>query len=82
MSRAYKDSLVDDINDLSAGADMTNTEKLSGADLEQLKLAAKNGANTTSDGVSRTLGTNAFYPTTPSNGALTGADLERSAGSQ
>lgn len=82
MSRAYKNGLVDQINDLSAGADMTNTEKLSGADLEQLRLAALNGAATTFDGTDKTLGTNAQYPGAPSNGALSGSDLERFAGDQ
>jgi hypothetical protein len=82
MSRAYKDALIDEINDLSAGADMTNTEALSGADLEQLRLAALNGASTTFNGTTKTVGTNAAYPGTPSNAALTGADLERTAGSQ
>jgi hypothetical protein len=82
MSRKYKDSLIDEINDLSAGADMTNTERLSGADLEQLRLSALNGAATTFNGTTKTVGTNAAYPGAPSNGALTGSDLEHSAGSQ
>ena len=81
MSRAYKDGLIDQINDLSAGADMTNTETLSGADLEQLRLAALNGAATTYNGTTKTLGTNSQYPGTPNQGALTGADLERTSGS-
>ena len=82
MSRIFKNSIIDTINDLSAGADMTNTEKLSGADLEQLRLAAINGASTTFDGSTKTLGTNAAYPGTPSNAALTGSDLEASAATQ
>lgn len=82
MSRAFKNAIIDEINDLSAGADMTNTEKLSGADLEQLRLAARNGAATTFDGTTKTLGTNAAFAGPPSNAALTGADLERFAGDQ
>lgn len=80
MSRAYKNSLVDDINDLSAGADMTNTEQMSGADLAQMLLAAKNGAATTADGHSKTVGNNTVFPGTKSNAAFSGADLEYSAG--
>ena len=46
MSRAYKNSLVDEADDLSTGAfDSTGVEKLSGADLEQARLAALNGSN-------------------------------------
>jgi hypothetical protein len=81
MSRAYKNKLVDSINDLSAGANMTGTEQLSGADLAQLKLAAENGAATTSAGTSKTLGTNAAHGG-KSNAALSGADLEHTAGDQ
>lgn len=84
MSRAYKDAVIDDHNDLSAGADITaaNAETLSGADLAQLLHAARNGASSTYNGTTKTVGTNAFYPGTPSNAALSGADVERSAGYQ
>lgn len=83
MSRAFKDSLRDETDDLSTGAlDATGTEKLSGADLEQLRLAALNGSNpaASSAGV-KTIGTNAAHGA-KSTAALTGADLERFAGSQ
>ena len=78
MSRKFKDQVVANITAVGGGA-MTNTEQLSGADLEQLRLAARNGVATTSSGTSRSLGTNPRYPGTPANGALTGADLEAAA---
>jgi hypothetical protein len=78
--RSYKQGIIDDVNDLSAGADLTNTERLSGADLEQLRQAARAGAAATFDGTTKVVGTNARYPGTPSNAALTGADVESSTG--
>lgn len=83
MSRAFKDALVDDVNDLSTGTvDATGAEKLSGADLEQLRLAARNGANPAADSAgAKTIGTNAAHGD-KSTAALSGADLERFAGDQ
>lgn len=63
MSRAYKTALVDETDDLSTGAlDATGVEQLSGADLEQLRLAALNGSNPAVDasGV-KTVGTNLAF---------------------
>lgn len=60
MSRAFKDSLVDEADDLSTGAlNAAGVEQLSGADLEQVRLAALNGSNpaVSAAGV-KTLGTN------------------------
>lgn len=84
MSRAYKNGLVDEADDLSTGAlDATGAEKLSGADLEQIRLAALNGSNpAVSAAGAKTVGTNAAFPGTPSNAKLTGADLERFTGTQ
>lgn len=83
MSRAYKDGLKDETDDLSSGTmDTAGTEQLSGADLEQLRLASLNGSNpaVSSAGV-KTVGTNTAHGGR-SNAALSGADLERYAGSQ
>ena len=86
MSRAFKDALIDDINKTNGGGtDVTGAvgETLSGADLEQLRLATRNGAAAGATvGPAKVLGTNAQFPGTPNNGALTGADLERFAGNQ
>lgn len=58
MSRAYKASLVDETDDLSSGA-ILGAEHLSGADLEQLRLAALNGSNPASSAAGvKTVGTN------------------------
>ena len=83
MSRAYKDSLRDEADDLSTGAlNSTGVEKLSGADLEQLRLAALNGSNPAASAAGvKTVGTNAAHGA-KSTVALSGADLERFAGSQ
>lgn len=86
MSRAYKDAAINDLNALNgAGTDITAAvgETMSGADLAQVMLAARNGANAgATAGPAKVLGTNAQYSGAPSNGALSGADLERFAGSQ
>lgn len=86
MSRSYKDAAIDDFNRLNgAGTDITAAvgETLSGADLMQLMDAARNGAAAgATAGPNKVLGTNAQYPGAPSNAALTGADLEKSAGGQ
>ena len=64
MSRAYKDAIVDDINDLSAAADLTSAdatasvERMSGADLAQFLHSARNGGNPTNVGGQKVLGTN------------------------
>lgn len=83
MSRAFKDSLRDEADDLSTGAlNATGAEKLSGADLEQLRLAALNGSNPACDSAGvKTIGTNASHGA-KSTAALSGADLERFAGDQ
>jgi hypothetical protein len=83
MSRAYKKNLIDETDDLSAGTlNTTATERLSGADLEQLRLSALNGAAAAVDANAvKTVGTNAAHGA-KSNAALTGADLERFAGDQ
>ena len=59
MSRAFKNGLVDEADDLSTGAfNATGVEKLSGADLEQLRLAALNNTNPSVDANgNKTLGT-------------------------
>ena len=83
MSRAYKKSLVTDADAVSSGAfNATGVEQLSGADLEQLRLAAINGSNpaVSAAGV-KTVGTNAAHGA-KSTVALSGADLERFAGDQ
>ena len=83
MSRAYKQQLVDETDDLSTGAlNAAGVEKLSGADLEQLRLAALNGSNpaAAADGT-KTIGTNAAHGG-KSTAALSGGDLERFAGDQ
>jgi hypothetical protein len=84
MSRAYKNSLVDEADDLSTGAlNATGVEKLSGADLEQVRLAALNGSNPAVDSAGvKTLGTIGTYAGTPNAAKLTGSDLERYAGDQ
>lgn len=83
MSRAFKDGLVDEADDLSSGAlVVAGAEKLSGADLEQLRLASLNGSNPACDAAgNKTVGTNAAYAG-KSNAALSGADLELFTGSQ
>ena len=80
MSRDFKDKQLAQITALGAGA-VTNPEGLSGADLEQIKLAARNGVAATGNGATgaKSLGTNPRFPGTPSNAALTGADLEKAA---
>lgn len=59
MSRAYKNGIVDEADDLSSGAlNATGVEKLSGADLEQVRLASMNGSNPAVDAAGvKTLGT-------------------------
>lgn len=83
MSRAYKNSVADTADDLSSGTLVAaGVEKLSGADLEQLMLAAANGSNPAVNAAGdKTVGTNTLYAGR-SNAALSGADLESSAGSQ
>jgi hypothetical protein len=76
MSRAYKQQLVDEADDLSSGAlNATGVEKLSGADLEQLRLAALNGSNPAVDAAgTKTVGTNlkfAILATISADGANT-----------
>jgi hypothetical protein len=88
MSRAYKDGLLDTVADLGGVGFATPalTEKLSGADLAQALLAAKNGdsaeiaAGTLAS--SKTLGNNAAFAGSPNSAALSGADQERFAGTQ
>lgn len=81
MSRAYKTGLVDLVTDL--GGTVTDAEKLSGADLEQMRLAVLNGDTATSNAVgTKTLGNNAAFAGSPNSAALTGADQERFAGDQ
>lgn len=85
MSRAYKDQLADETADLGGTGFATpaNVEQLSGADLEQMRLTALNGdtATVSATGV-KTLGVNAAFAGSPNSAALSGADLERFAGSQ
>lgn len=83
MSRAYKDGLVDETDDLSSGTMVAaGVEQLSGADLEQLRLASLNGSNPAVDAAGvKTVGTSAAHGGR-SNAALSGADLERYVGSQ
>lgn len=84
MSRAYKRMLVDETDDLSTGAmNAAGVEKLSGADLEQLRLAALNGVNSAvaADGT-KTLGTVGTFAGARQAASLTGSDLERYAGDQ
>lgn len=85
MSRAFKDGLLDDIADLGGTgfATVANTEKLSGADLEQARLAARvtgAGVPTVDANGTKTLGGNTGYAGTPNGAALSGADQERFAG--
>jgi hypothetical protein len=82
MSRAYKDGLADEADDLSSGALVAaGVEKLSGADLEQVRLAALNGSNPAVDAAGvKTLGTNAAFA--KPSAQLTGADQERFMGTQ
>lgn len=63
MSRAYKASLVDETDDLSTGSlNAAGVEKLSGADLEQLRLASLNGSNPAVDSAgTKTVGSNLKY---------------------
>lgn len=86
MSRAFKDGMRDDADALSTGAfSATGTEKLSGADLEQLRLSAANGGNpaVSSAGVKQpaTGGTNAAHGGKNVT-QLSGADQERFKGTQ
>lgn len=86
MSRAYKDSIrldIDVLNGAGAAPNASICERLSGADLEAIRLAAKVSATastTATDGGKAVLGTNSAFPGTPSNAALTGSDIEWSAG--
>ncbi len=60
MSRALKNAIVDTTDDLSTGTmHVAGSEQLSGADLEQLRLASLNGSNpaVSATGV-KTVGTN------------------------
>lgn len=84
MSRAYKDALVDEAADLGGTClSAANAEKLSGADLEQMRLAALNGRTPSTDANgTKTLGTNPAFTGSPNCAALSGADMERYAGSQ
>lgn len=84
MSRAFKDGLVDETSDLGGtGLTAANAEKLSGADLEQMRLAALNGDTAAVDAAgTKTLGANAAYGGSPNSAALSGADQERFTGSQ
>ena len=85
MSRAFKDGLLDEVADLGGTGFTTvaNTECLSGADLEQLRLAALNGDTATVGSAgTKTLGANAAYAGSPNSAALSGADQERFTGSQ
>lgn len=85
MSRAYKNALCDEVADLGGTGFATpaNTEQMSGADLEQARLTALNGdtATISAAGV-KTLGVNAAYAGSPNSAALSGADLEVTAGAQ
>lgn len=88
MSRAYKDGLNDLVADLGGTGFATPalTERLSGADLAQALLAAKNGdsaviaAGTLAS--SKTLGVNAAFAGAKNSAAFSGADQERFAGTQ
>lgn len=83
MSRAYKDGLRDEADDLSTGTfNAAGAETLSGADLEQLRLAALNGINSavSAAGV-KTTGTSAAHGG-KNIAQLSGADLERFTGTQ
>lgn len=88
MSRAYKDALLDTVADLGGVGFATPalTERLSGADLAQALLAAKNGdsaviaAGTLAS--SKTLGQNAAFAGVRNSAACSGADQERYAGTQ
>jgi hypothetical protein len=85
MSRAYKDQLADEIADLGGTgfATVANVEQLSGADLEQARLTVLNGDTATINAAgTKTLGVNSAFTGNPNSAALTGADLERFAGSQ
>ena len=85
MSRAYKDGLLDETADLGGTGFTTvaNTEQLSGADLEQARLAVLNGKTAAvAAGGTKTLGANNAFAGSPNCAALTGADLERFAGNQ
>ncbi len=85
MSRAYKNQLTDEVADLGGTGfgSFANTEQMSGADLEQARLTALNGdtATISSTGV-KTLGVNSAYAGSPNSAALSGADLEVTAGQQ
>jgi hypothetical protein len=85
MSRAYKEGLNDLVADLGGTgfATVANTEQLSGADLEQALLAAKNGDTAVVDSAgTKTLGANAAFAGSPNSAALSGADQERFTGTQ
>lgn len=76
MSRAFKKSLIDEADDLSTGAlDTTACERLSGADLEQMRLASLNNMNpAVSAGAVKTVGTSlqhAILATVTSDGIST-----------
>lgn len=83
MSRAFKDGLADEVADLGGTgfATVANTEQLSGADLEQARLAVLNGSTAAVTGAGRkTFGTNAAMGQNVA--ACSGADLERFTGTQ
>lgn len=81
MSRAYKLGIVDDIIDLGGTVNAAGMEKMTGADLEQLRQAARNGVVVSVDvNGKKTLGTVATH--NKNAAALSGADLERYAGLQ
>lgn len=85
MSRAYKQTLCDEVADLGGTGFATAalTEQMSGADLEQARLVALNGDTATiAAGGVKTLGVNAAYAGNPNSAALSGADLEVNGGSQ
>lgn len=88
MSRAYKDQLADEVADLGGTGFATAAlvEQLSGADLEQARLTALNGDTAViaagGIGITKTLGVNSAYAGNPNSAALSGADLEVTAGGQ
>lgn len=86
MSRAYKDGLLDQMVDAGGLGfdDPTITERLSGADLAQALLAAKNGSLVVVDAgdlaAGKALGSNLAFGKLSAE--LSGADQERFAGTQ
>lgn len=70
MSRTYKGKLADLAEGKGATGVKTNVEKLSGADLAQVLMAANSGASATvAAGGKKTLGNN--------SAAKSGADIQR-----